>query len=478
MVSGRVEYHDEEEGIELVRHVRRSSVATRATIQKPEDESYGEFESVRLSEKNVFGNTKLKFQLLASFISLMIIGLLDQVLGSVIEYVMVDYGINRVQISYIILAQFCGYIPSSVFNSYWMSRLGVFKLYMAACGILCVCCMSYIVKIPFPLLVLNSVFIGWCNGTLDCCLNFFVGSLEHSNQLLGLMHAMYGVGCLISPVLSIRLINLGWAWNQFYYIILGCAFTNLVLVVVFYREETAEKYRRAVLNEDGTAAGAAGASGASGSGLPGTLEIVRNKHVLFYAGALFVYVGGELSVGVWMFNYLYRIRKVAETHASYITSSFWLFMTLGRALLGIFTGQWFEGREIRAIMVYCVLVAMGFSVFALGAVWDNLSLQIGAVWVAGFFVGPLFGTTIIISLKTLPERLSVGGISLIAGFGGMGAAIVPSLMGFVSESLGKDGEGLKYFPLLTVVMFGLAAAMWVGYYLQYREIYDGKKRLV
>lgn len=466
-----MEYHDNEEEIELIHHVRRDSLDTPSETPKADmfaipERKISEFET----NKNVLGNTKLKFQLLASFISLMIIGLLDQVLGSVIEYVMADYEITRVEISYIILAQFCGYIPSSIFNSYCMTYLGVFKLYVIACVVLCGCCLSYIMKIPFPLLVINSVFIGWCNGTLDCCLNFFVGSLDYSNELLGLMHAMYGVGCLISPVLSIKLINIGWKWNHFYFIILACAFTNLILVLLFYREETGAKYRYEILKD--------GENTDNDEDMPSTLEILKNKHVLFYAFSLFVYVGAELSVGVWMFNYLFRIRSVAETKASYITSSFWLFMTAGRALLGVLTGQWFEGVEIKAIMIYCSLVSFGYVLFAIGAYWDNLKLQIGSVWFAGFFVGPLFGTTIIIALKTLPKRLSVGGISLIAGFGGMGAAIIPSFMGFISEMLGENGAGLKYFPVLTLVMFTLAAMLWIGYYLKYKEIYNSGCRLV
>lgn len=470
-----MEYHDNEEGIELIHHVKNHSEETAFTQKKSDVVMItGKGVSPFESNKNIFGNTKLKFQLLASFISLMIIGLLDQVMGSVIEYVMVDYQITRVEISYIILAQFCGYIPSSIFNSYCMARFGVFNLYLISCILLCCCCMSYIMKIPFPLLVINSIFIGWCNGTLDCCLNFFVGSLDYSNELLGLMHAMYGVGCLIAPILSIKLINIGWKWNHFYFIILSCAFTNLILVLLFYRDETSGKYKYAILNDNENDSNEDDEEGQ----LPSTMEILKNRHVQFYSFSLFVYVGAELSVGVWMFNYLFRIRSVSELHSSYITSSFWFFMTLGRAILGILTGQWFEGIEIKAIMIYCSIVSLGYILFAIGAMWDNLKLQIGSIWIAGFFVGPLFGTTIIIAFKTLPKRLSVGGISLIAGFGGMGAAIIPSFMGFISEMLGENGAGLKYFPVLVVVMFTLAAILWIGYYFKYKEIFNNRCRLI
>lgn len=461
-------------------------------IEEPDETGYfGSGEVVRfenelvvLENKNIFKNPKLKFQLAASMGALFLIGLTDQVVGSLLEYFLAEYHIDRVKISYLFFAQFCGYIPSSIFNNYMMGKYGIHKLFYSSCLIMCVTSTFFFFKAPFFLLPICSVFIGWCNGTFDCCLNYFVGSLDYSNELLGIMHSMYGMGCLITPVFSIYLIQHGMAWNHYYIFLFGTAFVNFLLAYFFFKNETSAKYRyvasleRKNNSEDSEFLGELGLEDQSE---PTIRETLANKYIIFYSVALFAYVGSELSVGVWLNNYLFRIQKLAEEKSSVITSTFWLFMTLGRGVMGFFTGRYFQDSEIHAIVIYCFVVAGGCLSFWICEF--SVLLQTISICVAAWFVGPLFGTTIIIALKTLPKRYALHGISLIAGFGGTGAAIVPALMGYIAENFGAtdgepaDGAGLKYFPEVIFFTFSAAAMLWFVFYMSNKRTFDAKIRL-
>jgi fucose permease len=441
---------------------------------------------VILENKNIFQSRKLKFQFLSSMISLFLLGLSDQTIGSLIEYILEEYKIDRVQISYLFIAQFCGYIPSSLLNNYLMGKYGLFLVYSTACMLVVFACTIYSFKAPFIFLPLASICFGWSNGTFDCCLNYYVGMLDYSNELLGLMHALYGVGCLVTPVLSVHLVQLGMDWNHYYYLLICTAFINFLLVIFFFKNETSYKYRYVAImdaksdlhNENSDFDPSAVVHEESE---PSIWETISNKYIIFYSISLFVYVGTELSVGVWLNNYMFRIQKLTEKKASVITSSFWLFMTLGRAVLGFVTGRYFEDTEIRAIVGYSFLVAFGclnFWIFE-----SSITLQTIFICFAGFFVGPLFGTTIIIALKSLPKRYSLHGISLIAGFGGTGAAIIPAIVGYISEHFGpsngdvNDGAGLVYFPNIEFMLFSAAALLWLGFYLYNKQKLDNKVRL-
>lgn len=448
---------------------------------------YVEFEGeqVILENKNIFQNHKLKFQFIGSMISLFLLGLNDQVIGALIEYVLAEYSINRVEISYFFIAQFVGYISSSVLNNYLMKRFGLYKLFYSSTLLFCFSSIFYILRAPYFILLTGAMLIGWSNGTFDCCLNYFVGSLDYSNELLGLMHAMYGFGCLVTPILSIHLVEHGMVWNHYYYFIFGTAFVNFLFAFFFFQNETSAKFRYISLqerkshNEETDSADSWESFDEKRD--PTMLETITNKYVIFFSIALFTYVGSELSVGIWLNNYMFRIQNCSEQKASYITSSFWLFMTLGRVIMGFYTGRYFEDIEIRAIVIYCILVFTGC--FSFWLFQFSVPLQIISICFAAWFVGPLFGTTIIISIKTLPKRYVLYGISLIAGFGGTGAAVIPAMVGYISEHLGgddtndADGAGLVYFPGIVSTTFFAAAMLWLCFYLRFKSIFDSKNRL-
>lgn len=452
-----------------------------------------EFEGhvVVLENRDITKSHKLKFQMLGAMLCLLFIGLCDQVIGSLIEYVLAEYQIDRVKISYLFMAQFCGYIPSSIFNNYLMGKYGLYKLYASSCIIGIFASIIYLLKLPYIFLPFSSVLFGWVNGTYDCCMNYFVGTLDYSNQLLGIMHSMYGVGCLITPVLSIYLVKHGMLWNHYYFFLIGTAFLNLLVAFFFFQNETSYKYRYVASNGIDTDVESVELEATSTAntnsfveekGEPTMFETLTNKYIMVFSFLLFLYVGSELSVGIWLNNYLFRIKQVTEEKASYITSTFWFFMTLGRIFMGFYTGKYFEDTEIRACVVYSSMVSLSCVLF-----WFlqfSITLQVISICIAAWFLGPLFGTTIIIAIKTLPKRYSLNGISLIAGFGGTGAAIIPAVMGYISENVGSnldgdenDGAGLVYFPQVISIAFTFSALCWLFLYLYYKRVFDQKLRL-
>lgn len=72
---------------------------------------------------------------------------------------------------------------------------------------------------PYPVLVVSFIFAGLGNGLADSAWNAWIGNLDDANQLLGLLHGLYGVGAVISPLIASFLIaDAGLPWYYFYYI--------------------------------------------------------------------------------------------------------------------------------------------------------------------------------------------------------------------------------------------------------------------
>lgn len=54
---------------------------------------------------------------------------------------------------------------------------------------------------------------GFGNGLGDSGWNAWIGDMANANEVLGFLHAMYGLGALLSPLIATSLITrAGWAW--------------------------------------------------------------------------------------------------------------------------------------------------------------------------------------------------------------------------------------------------------------------------
>ncbi|GME95253.1 unnamed protein product [Ambrosiozyma monospora] len=298
--------------------------------------------------------------------------------------------------------------------------------------------------------------------------------MKYANQLLGVMHAFYGVGSLFSPILAIRLIEVGWKWNQYYLLLFGFSTTAFVFSVIMFRNETKWKYMymaeqkqlKEIERDGGISQEPASMS-----------ELLRNRYVLFFALTLFLYLGSELCVGIWFFNYLITIKKVVERSASYITSSYWASLTAGRFVLGFVTGHFFENSEVKAMVLYTGLISSGCAGF-----WvfkSSTSFQVFFIDFIGFFVGPVFATSTVIAIKCLPARIGSGGVPVICGLGAAGGAVVPWVMGNIAEKLGDgtSGSGLVYFPNMLFTTFTGAFSLWFVFYILNRKKLENYEKL-
>lgn len=409
---------------------------------------------------------KLRFQLLNAFISFSVLGLTDQTLGSVMHYIMEEYKVDRAQVSALFLVQAFGYIGSSFTMNFLSSRMGIYGTYTTSLVAGIIFCVLFFLKPPFVLLVINALLSGVCAGLQDSSLNLFVGNLKYSNQILGLMHACYGLGCFISPVLATYLIHKGLKWNQYYLLICCVLIVSLGMSVVLFKTETNHKFKYSEAKNsthDETDGGLISNDGSANEELT-TFKCISNKYIQFFAFVLFVYIGSEFALGSWIYNYYITIKNKSDTVASYITSTYWLFMTAGRVVLAFVTGRFFEDREYKAIVLYCIGVSigcLGFTIFH-----EFFILQIISVSFVGFCVGPIFATTIIIAIKTLPKKYSNMGVGIIAGIGGSGAAVIPSMIGWISENTGGGkGHGLIYYPFAIFVSFSFATISWTLFYV-------------
>ncbi|GME81911.1 unnamed protein product [Ambrosiozyma monospora] len=193
---------------------------------------------VVLESIDVTVSWKLKLQSITCFQYLLVVGFMDQAIGSIMHYMLEYYEVDRSQLSLLFLLQLFGYLAASFANDTLHRTIGFGNLTSFAMFCVMATCIGYYLKFPLTLMFILSIFLGFGIGTVDCCVNVFFGNMKYANQLLGVMHAFYGVGSLFSPILAIRLIEVGWKWNQYYLLLFGFSTTAFVFSVIMFRNET------------------------------------------------------------------------------------------------------------------------------------------------------------------------------------------------------------------------------------------------
>ena len=155
-----------------------------------------------------------------------------------------DYHLSYLVTSLVFLSPFAGYTLAAFFSDRLhrlAGRRGV-AIFGPSCKLI-----AYIViscHPPYPVVVVILASAGIGNGLLDAAWNAWLGTMDHPNQLLGLLHGCYGLGATISPIIGTSMItkgNLPW-WN-FYYIMAGLVTLELIAGTISFWSATGRQYR-------------------------------------------------------------------------------------------------------------------------------------------------------------------------------------------------------------------------------------------
>lgn len=362
----------------------------------------------------------------------------DAAYGALIPYLEKYYNLTYTVVSLIFLSPLVGYTLSALLNNYIHHRLG-----QRGVAIICSAChlLAYIVIAlhpPYPALVIVFMFAGFGNGLGDAAWNAWVGNMANANEVLGFLHAFYGLGGVISPLIATSMITKAFLpWYSFYYVMIGAAVIELVTSVTAFWGSTGKVYRDANPR----------ATHSEGGRMKQALVTLPAARVTWLcAFFLLGYVGIEVALGGWIVTFMIQVRK-GEAFASGMTATgFWLGMTVGRVVLGFVTPK--LGERL-AISVYLPLT-MGLELLF----WLVPQFYVSAVAVAlqGFFLGPLFPAVVVAATKLLPRHLHVSAIGFAAAFGGSGAAILPFAVGAIAQAKGVQVLQPIILALLAVIL--------------------------
>ncbi|KAL1923570.1 uncharacterized protein VTP21DRAFT_8550 [Calcarisporiella thermophila] len=458
------------------------------TISTNSNESYADSTASRLAKKWRWWAT-----LLLCYLMFLFVGSDDGTFGLVLPQVRKYYSLNDSQVSLAFLSDLAGYLLGSMLTGFLVNRLGFKRYLILGEGLFLVAtfCLALVApRLPFFSFMLSMVVSGASIATLDTGIHSFMLSLPNGARLLTWLHAAYGLGAWAGPAAFTLLIdNANMQWNTIY-LLLGSAGVAIFLglAVVFIERRNWENPSMDTQDSETTAVDATGTEEGEekGNGEKIRVEeveeieeqsnlllaVFKYLHVWLCALMFFFYMGAEVSLGSWSYNFLTVAREYPVAISGQIAGIYWLGLMIGSVGLGHLSPKVGSFRVVFiGLLIHVVaLLTLWFIVPIVPSTEGGEALSGIALFLTGLGLGPIYPTLMIVLCSEIPLRLRGSAIGLVTGFASLGQGIFSWIAGVLADFAGP----MTLLPL-ELGLAGVMAAL--GVTIMWRKQNKHRKRV-
>ncbi len=356
----------------------------------------------------------------AAFVSL---GLPDGVLGVAWPSIRRTFGLPVSQLGSLLFAVMTGYLASSFVSGAIVARHGVGRLLAWSNALVAVSCVGYALATAWPMMLAFGLVAGLGAGAIDAGINVHAAA-RFSPRLVSWLHASWGAGAALGPLIMTGVLGAGLAWRWGYAVV---ATVLAAMSLSFFA--TIGLWGRPL-----AIAGDAQAPRAST-----VFRTLRRPAVWAHMAVFFLYTGLEASAGQWAYSLLTEARQIPLPVAGAWVGGYWASLTAGRLVCGAVAHRFTTGALLRAAMVSAL--------FAASLIWADRgpAVTVAGLTLLGFSLAPIFPMLI----ASTPARLGAEHAAHAIGFqvsaGCLGAAAVPGAAGLIAR-----WRGIEEIPTVLV----------------------------
>jgi fucose permease len=380
-------------------------------------------------QRTAKGYSKYRLILLA-YVAFIALGMPDGLLGVAWPSMRADFSIPLDSLGMLLFAVVTGYMTSSFLSGALLARTGVGNILAVSCALTGSALVGYTLVPFWWMMVLLSVIAGLGAGAIDAGLNTYVAA-HFSESLMQWLHASYGIGVTLGPILMTIALTTFNSWRVGYRVVGGFQAALAICFVL-----TLPMWSR---NEP--SAGSGEAKHLTDYKTP-MGETLRQPQVWLSALLFFMYVGAEVSLGTWTYSLLIESRSINPTVAGLWAGSYWATFTVGRVAAGLYAKRAGVNLLVQGSLVGALLGAALL-------VWDPSEVaNLLAVTLIGFSIAPIFPALISGTSQRVGANLAANTIGMQMTATGLGAAVIPSLLGVLARQF-----SLEVVPICLVLVF-------------------------
>ena len=281
-------------------------------------------------------------------------------------------------------------------------------------------------------LIVGATLTALGSASIDAGQNMYISS-NHKASHMNWMHANFGVGATIGPLIMTGIIAASLSWRLGYTVLLALEGVLAVIVLLTIPSWTAR-----FADENGVAHAT-------------NRQSLRLPIVWLGMGLFFMYTGVEVSAGQWSFTLFTESRAIPEVVAGRWISVYWAMLTLGRILIGFLTDHVEIKTLLRTVMIGTII--------STALIWWNPANGVSFVGLAllGFSLSTIFPVLLTVTPDRVGARHAANSIGFQVGAAGVGGAALSSLGGILADSLNLEVIG-PFLLISTIVMAGLYEA--------------------
>ncbi|KAF1951530.1 MFS general substrate transporter [Byssothecium circinans] len=391
-------------------------------------------------------NRKNVLKILAAGCSFFFAGANDGSLGALTPYILRTYHVGTEWVALIYASTFLGWALAAATNSHMARYLQLGTILMIGAVVQLAAHLLRFWTPPFALYVVTFFLQAAGMAYNDAHANSFVASINGAHRWLGFIHAMYALGCLVSPFVATAIAaGVEDRWPLFYLFLVGIGAVNIIAVLTTFRDNLS--IDKAQSSNGASEVPTSRNQGASRD----MIRALKSPSVYLLSLYYFFMLGVAVTAGGWVVEYLVSARNGRLPDVGYVPAGLWGGVFLGRVLLAEPTHRF---GERRMMMIYCSLILALQLVFWLV---PNLVGSAMAISFLGFFYGPLFATGMSVGSKLFDKRIQPIALGLVFVLAQAGGALFPALTGVIASRAGVN--------VMQPILVGLIVAMGIAWAL-------------
>lgn len=374
------------------------------------------------------------FMLVIIYIAFISLGLPDSLLGSGWPVIHSDLSVPLSYAGIVSMLISGGTIASSLMSDRLTRKLGTGRVTAVSVLFTAAALFGFSVSDKFVMLCLWAIPYGLGAGAIDAALNNYV-ALHYSSRHMSWLHCFWGVGTIVSPYVMSYFLTQGGNWQGGYRCV---SFIQIAITILLF--VTLPLWKKVNKTADSEEVAPNPLSLGQALSIKGVKPLLTG----FYA-----YCAAEATVMLWASSYLVSVKGISAETAAAFASLFFIGITAGRFISGIFSEKVGDRTLIR----------VGAAVITFGIILILLPLKTSALSLTGLIViglgcAPIYPSIIHSTPYNFGKEnsQSIIGIQMASAY--VGSTFMPPVFGLIANHI-----SIKLFPVYLTVFVALMLAM-------------------
>lgn len=371
-----------------------------------------------------------KFAVLPVMFGFFIMGFVD-IVGVATSYVKADFaGMDDKVSGLISLSCFLWFLILSIPTGMLMNRIGRKKTVVVSFAITALAMLIPVLKYDFAFVLVAFAMLGIGNTMLQVALNPLVTNVVSAEKLTGtitLGQFIKAMSSFLGPILAAMFAGSVWGWKAIFPIYAAVTVLAMAwLAVSPIQEQLIEKSEITFAR---------------------TFSLLRDKYIVLFFIGILVLVGVDVGMGVTFPKLLQERCSLPLEKAGMGNSVYFLARTVGAFLGGVVLMRFSASKFFTASSCLALVSLVGL-IFS-----RNLTMILFFVALFGLGYANLFSIIFSLSMQKMPQKTNEVSALLIVGVSG--GAVLPPLLGVITDTFGTQGSALITLAIVWVYMVAL-----------------------